>query len=542
MYIVVMGCLGINIASAETSDTDSNLLDITPSFGFEYRTQFVGMRPLSLNDLTAEKVTYFDQRARVTSVFQIGKNVRIHSTFDLLDGVLFGDNGSFVGSPRRNRGSIVAAKNPSLARLNIGQIDESVSALDLDNYGYVLEEAEPLIVRTLFGEALTPIGLVRAGRQTLSNGRNVLIHDGSRINRWGISKVPDVVDGVAFATKLSAISDIIRGSKIDKSQDNGLFAAVLYGQIVENDPTAPDDLYQGAAAIFYRGKDLSLAGFDIPKIDSGVAMTNRSQGFYETDIYNVTGYFILEMPKFYMSVFHTQMTGTTREISEGLSRLGTRVGQPGPQDLAAFGGWVELAYRHNPFEFVFEFFYASGDDTPSVTDPINQLTFAQDTNVGLHLFENVLYYQTARSAARGVASLKALDAPTFPANEINTYGGLQNALVLFPQIIFEPLSWLSTRTGVMFAFSQRPVVDPVATILGSSGSSLDDDKVNFNGGKPGNYWGTEIDLGITIKPVPGFLIDIEGAYLFTGNAFWDENEDAVDSLFGNVRLTYYYDH
>ena len=58
------------------------------------------------------------------------------------------------------------------------------------------------------------------------------------------------MDGVAFATKLSAISDIIRGSKIDKSQDNGLFAAVLYGQIVENDPTASDDLYQGAAALF----------------------------------------------------------------------------------------------------------------------------------------------------------------------------------------------------------------------------------------------------------------------------------------------------
>ena len=32
----------------------------------------------------------------------------------------------------------------------------------------------------------------------------------------------------------------------------------------------------------------------------------------------------------------------------------------------------------------------------------------------------------------------------------------------------------------MFAFTHRPVVDPVATILGSSGSSLDDDKVNFN--------------------------------------------------------------
>ena len=66
MYIVVMGCSVINTASAETPSSDANIFDITPSFGIEYRTQFVGMRPLSLNDLTAEKVTYFDQRARLT--------------------------------------------------------------------------------------------------------------------------------------------------------------------------------------------------------------------------------------------------------------------------------------------------------------------------------------------------------------------------------------------------------------------------------------------------------------------------------------------
>ena len=235
------------------------------------------------------------------------------------------------------------------------------------------------------------------------------------------------------------------------------------------------------------------------------------------------------------------MIGTTREISEGLSLLGTRVGKPGPQDLSAFGGWVELAYRLNPFEFVFEFFYASGDDTPGVRDPITQLTFAQDTNVGLHLFENVLHYQTARSAARGVASLHALNADTFPANEINTYGGLQNALVFFPQVVYTPIEWVDFRVGVLFAFTQVPAVDPIATILNSSGSSLDDDKVNFNGGKPGDYWGTEIDLGVTIKPTEGLLIDFEGAYLFSGNAFWDEHEDAVDSVFGNIRMTYYYD-
>ena len=41
-------------------------------------------------------------------------------------------------------------------------------------------------------------------------------------------------------------------------------------------------------------------------------------------------------------------------------------------------------------KFIFEFFYASGDDDPSNDTDINQLTFTPDTNVGLHLFENVI--------------------------------------------------------------------------------------------------------------------------------------------------------
>lgn len=507
----------------------------------EYRTQFVGMRPLSLNDLTADKITYFDQRARISSNFLIGKSVNIKSTIDLLDGVLFGDNGKFTGSPKRNRGSVVGAKGPNLSRLGIGQLNPETNALDIDNYGYVLEDADPVIVRAMYGEAITQIGLFRAGRQPVTTGRNILVHDGSRINRWGISKAPDVVDGIAFGTKLSAIMDIISGTEIDASPNNGLFIAGLFGQIVENLPTVSDDLYQVAGTIFYKGQDVFLFGHEIPRFDSGIVATNRSQNAYQSEINNLTAYVIFETPSFLFSAFHTQMIGTTREISEGLSLLGTRVGKPGPQDLAAFGGWVELAYRYKPVEFIFEILYASGDDTPGVQDPINQLTFAQDTNVGLHLFENVLSYQTARSAALGVASLQALDAPTFPANEVNTYGGLQNAIVFFPQIVYQPFPWLQGRIGAMFAFTQVPNVDPIATILRSSGSSIDDDKVNFNGGEPGDYWGTEIDLGITIEPVKGFLIDLEGAYLFSGNAFWDEHEDAVDSVFANARLTYYYD-
>ena len=113
--------------------------------------------------------------------------------------------------------------------------------------------------------------------------------------------------------------------------------------------------------------------------------------------------------------------------------------------------------------------------------------------------------------------------------------------MLFPQVVFSPLRWLSARAGVMFAFTERDNVDQVGTILEATGASLRDDMVNFNGGAPARYWGTELDVGLTFTPVDGFMLDLEGAYLWPGAALHDENGDAVNSVYGNVRFTFFYD-
>ena len=109
------------------------------------------------------------------------------------------------------------------------------------------------------------------------------------------------------------------------------------------------------------------------------------------------------------------------------------------------------------------------------------------------------------------------------------------------QIVFTPLDWVSLRAGVMIAFAQTKVVDPIGSILGSDGLELEDDMINFNGGPPGTYWGTELDAGITIEPVDGFLFDLETAYLWPGEALQDEHGHAVNSFFLTGRFTYYYD-
>jgi len=524
-----------------TLDDVVEFLKLDYDIELEYRVRYEHMRPLALSDTSAESVGYFDHRARVGTKVMFGERVRTRIMLDILDGVLFGDNGSFVGSPKRNRGSHVATKSPNFARLEVAQIDPNGSSLDRDNYGYVLREAQPVKFRFLYGEALTPIGLIRAGRQPLTTGRNILINEGNRNNRWGVSKNPDTADALLFATKLDAIYDFIAGNPVDAKGTDGLIAGVLFGQSVENQPQDADDVWQLAASVYYEKHDFDLFGIDARRMKTGVVYTHRFGEEFDTKLHTITGYLDLDTEHFRISTFHLYMDGDTREISEGLSALGTSSGEPTLQKIQAFGGFAELAYKVWKAEIIFDFYYASGDDTPRSDQPINQLTFAEDTNVGLHLFENVVNYATARSAARGVTNLRAIAPPTYPMAEVNTYGGFRNGLVLFPQVMVAPFDWLRVRAGVMLAFTETRSVDPVGSILSADGVDIEDDLVNYAGGKPGNYWGTEIDVGLTLEPTPGFLLDLEGAYLIPGDALENEHGDAVDSLYGTLRLTYFYD-
>lgn len=507
----------------------------------EQRTRYQRMDPLSLNDDTASNVSYFDQRLRLGADVGLGDHVHLRVLTDVLDNVIFGDNGSFVGVPTKLRGSIAATRAPNLSRVTVGRLDPDSGALDRDNYGYVLAPADALTVRQIYGEVRLPVGIVRFGRMPLATGRSVLTHDGSRINRWGVGKTADTADAFVFGTKLSAIGDLIAGDKPDVDPERGLFGAVLVGQTSEQQIQGDDDLMQYVGTVWYQAKDETVLGFDVDRLRTGLIYSHRIGDQFETYVGTVTGYFEAETDRLRIALHHVQMFGGTREISEGLAILGTSAGPPGRQTISAFGGFGELALLLSGLELSMEVYWASGDEDPRSTTDVDQLTFAEDTNVGLHLFENVLAYQSARSAALGVANLRGVSPPTYPVAEVDTRGGLQNALVLFPQIIARPLPWLSARAGVMMAWALVPVVDPIGTILATDGVEVTDDQVNYAGGKPGTYWGTEIDLGVTVTPVQHFAFDLEGGYLFPGDALQDEHGDAVRSLFVTARATIFFD-
>jgi hypothetical protein len=149
-----------------------------------------------------------------------------------------------------------------------------------------------------------------------------------------------------------------------------------------------------------------------------------------------------------------------------------------------------------------------------------------------------LHFESARSAAAGVVLLRRIGADTFPAERVDTEGSFTNALAVFPQFDFRPHKNVLLRGGVLMAWSPAGTVDPTTSLNRRDGRNIEDDLVNFNGGRPGHFYGTELDGRFQWKYLDHFLFDLEGAVLFPGDAFEDENGQAVRSVLIQGRSTF----
>jgi hypothetical protein len=90
------------------------------------------------------------------------------------------------------------------------------------------------------------------------------------------------------------------------------------------------------------------------------------------------------------------------------------------------------------------------------------------------------------------------------------------------------------------AAAPSKVIDPIASLKQRSmGIPIADALVNFAGGKPGNFYGVELDGRIQYRFMDHFLLDLEGALLFPGDALRDRDGYAVRSGLFQARTTFY---
>ena len=516
--------------------TPPKRLDLGGNFGVrggaEYRAQATSITPLSLNTVTDRNAFWIEHRARLDGTIDYEDKIRLTASADLLDGVLWGDNGTLGKAPESDSGANVNTRQVNASRICAAY--KSGSIFDANSYGYGLCPGEPVYIRRLFADVKLPIGLLRIGRQAATAGAGATLNDGEgRANRFGIAYRGNNTDRVLFATK--PLEGFKQKDKRNVSEDEGLFVILAYDHLVnDNVLSLSDNLHQWVTAV----------RFLAPKHSAGSDLEARLFHAYRWDSKNSTGANAIgarvtsRFGNWFAGIDGTAILGSTREISEA---FGVITKDPAvSQQIAQIGGRATVRYDQPKWTAYLEADYASGDSDPQSGSPLTQFRFAEDSNVGLLMFEHVLAYQTARAAAAGIEILKSLNAPTIPVESVATRGAFTNAAAIFPQFDYRPAKDLLFRGGVLMAWAPAGVNDPIASQQRRDGRSIEDDLVNFAGGKPGHYYGTELDGRIQWRFKDHFIFDLEGAIFFPGSALQDENGNAVRSVLVQGRTTVFF--
>jgi hypothetical protein len=501
--------------------------------GAEYRAQLVYVNPISLNTENARETSWIEHRLRLEGTADWRDKIRIVFSTDVLSGVLWGDNGAYGGNPSSNEGTHVDAKNPNVSSTCVA-LRTGGDPLDPQAYGYTVCPAQIFTVRKLYGDVVLPFGLLRVGRQPVNIGAGIQAVDGDgRANRFGVANSGNYVDRILFATKPL---EAFKAPRLRSTSPNeGLILAFAYDRYVTGDPQN-----LGAAVNQW---DTALR-FLMPKHALGTDLlvsayhAYRWDALYSTAI-NAIG--LRAMSRFgdvYAGIDVAANLGTTREISAAYKVISNDpvVDQP----VRSMGARAVVRYDRPLFTAYLEADYASGSDDPQARAPLTGFTFAQDANVGLLLFKQIVAFQSARASAAGVEVLTRLNAPSLPAQAVATQGAFTNAFAIFPQFDVHPLPGLLLRGGVMVAVAPARVIDPIASLeRRATGIPLANALVNFAGGTPGNFYGTELDGRIQYRLYEHFLLDLEGAILFPGDALRNQDGYAVRSGLFQARTTFF---
>ena len=502
--------------------------------GAEYRANRLTIRPLALNDETARDASWIEHRLRLDGTVDYIDKVKITTSVDALDGILWGDNGDLGRAPESSSGANLNSKNVNFAKLCMGATGGG-NPFDPKSYTFTNCPADTFFIRRLYGDIVTPIGLFRIGRQATTAGSAVALNDGDgRHNRFGFANRGNSVDRILFATKpLEAFKP--KGER-DTSETNGGFLILAYDRVVGDAPQLlQDDVHQWVTAVRYLGPEVTRKLKDVEvRVFHAYRWDNRN----DTHINAFGARAAARYADLYAGFDATTILGRTREVSEALRVISNDPAQT--QSVRQLGLRGVLRYDRPKFSIYFETDYASGDADPQVGTPLTQFNFAPDSNVGLLMFKHALAYQTGRVSAAATELLKSLKAPTIPVESVATNGAFTNAFAIFPQVDIRPIDNLLLRGGVLMAWAPAPVIDPIFSQQRRDGVSISDDLVNFVGGKPGTFYGTELAGRVQYRMYDHFAFDFEGAVLFPGNAFKDADGYAARSVLLQGRTTFFF--
>ena len=203
-------------------------------------------------------------------------------------------------------------------------------------------------------------------------------------------------------------------------------------------------------------------------------------------------------------------------------------------DVRQLGIVGKVNYKLGRFGLLFDGGFASGDQNP-YDSSLNNFRFDPNYKVGLVLFDQVLGYQTARSGWRGADPQLTGVAPE-GIDLLPTAGSITGAWYLFPRAKYGFTEWFDVYGGPLFAFTSAALTDPFNTRINGG------TPVNYLGGTPGGFLGTELDLGASVRFSPAKYLNVsvtaEGGVLLPGDAFKNAAGNVMGPVgMGRLRLT-----
>lgn len=388
--------------------------------------------------------------------------------------------------------------------------------------------------RWLYVDLHTPVGLFRVGQQGSHWGLGILANDGDHANLFGDYRYGQINERILFATK--------PGGK------DSHFALIAAGDLVYRDNFAKlsegDHAYQAVLAGLYE-RDLKQLGFyAVYRNQTTDRESGRFQGYtddLEAVVLDGAGRIASRIPSTSSYVFAAAeaaaivgstnilrtpaqaLSGNRTQVRSygGAAQVGVVVQRRGSKELTWSGGADKLASKGDVTKYghlavQLEAGYASGDADPYDGEQ-KRFTFDGNHRVGLLIFDEMVRWQTARSATAAMDPLLSnAQRPTPGINLLPTNGGVSGAQYLYPSAVYRPRPWLDLRGAAVVAQATSDVVDPY--ILATSG--------NYQNARKGDArrrdLGLELDLGAEVRVPLDFgavaNLGVQGGVLFPGGA------------------------
>ncbi|MBX3227138.1 MAG: hypothetical protein KIT84_35620 [Labilithrix sp.] len=397
--------------------------------------------------------------------------------------------------------------------------------------------------RWLYAEYKLPFGYARLGQQPNHWGMGVVFNDGDHPTLFGDYRYGSISERLLLATK--------PGGK--DSDFNLSFAADLVFRDQLARLTRGEQALQGIVAAYWEHGADRLGVFTTFRHQTSDRAAAAPFATFKDELDQITidlhGRVTKQVPGDRRAFLYAEAEAAYVIGSTDLARSAAQA----TTQIRAYGGAAKLGVMHlhrgaqegwtlprdprrapdgpayGDLIGELEIGYASGDADP-YDGTLKRFTFDPNHRVGLLLFDEVLRFQTARSATAAADPSLASSSrvvPGAPADLLPSNGGVFGAQYVNPTVTYRPRGWLDFKGGVVVAQATSEIVDPYQVATRGS-------YVSYRGGSPKRRdLGVELDGGFEVR-VPleyGITTQVgaQAGVLFPGGALEDAAGNTIST-------------